>query len=328
MIVVTGGAGFIGSNLVATLEQQGVSAIAVCDRFGSDDKWRNLSRRELRALVTPERLFEFLDSHADQIEVIYHLGAISSTTETDVDLILQNNFTLSVDLWHWCTRHYVRLVYASSAATYGDGSEGFDDDGSLEGLARLQPLNAYGWSKHAFDRYVARAVAEGARTPPQWAGLKFFNVYGPNEYHKGEQASVISRLYPAIRSGQPARLFRSHRPDYQDGGQLRDFIWVEDCVQVMLWLGETRVVSGLFNVGTGKARSFLDLALATFRAADMEPTIEYIDMPESLRNRYQYFTQAQMERLRQVGYQAPFASLEDGIDRYVRTHLAAPNPYR
>ncbi len=328
MIVVTGGAGFIGSNLVASLERQGASGIAVCDRFGCGDKWRNLGGHELSALVTPERLIEFLDAHADQIEVIYHLGAISSTTETDVDLIIHNNFTLSVALWHWCTRHYVRLIYASSAATYGDGSVGFDDDGSLEALARLRPLNAYGWSKHTFDRYVARSVAEGARTPPQWAGLKFFNVYGPNEYHKGEQASVISRLYPVIRSGQPARLFKSHHPDYQDGGQLRDFISVEDCVAVMLWLGETRVVSGLFNVGTGRARSFRDLALATFHAADLEPVIEYIDMPESLRDRYQYFTEARMERLRQAGYQAPFASLEDGISRYVKTYLAAPSPYR
>jgi ADP-L-glycero-D-manno-heptose 6-epimerase len=328
MIVVTGGAGFIGSNLVAGLERQGAGGIAVCDRFGCDDKWRNLGRRELGALVTPERLFEFLDANGHQIEMIYHLGAISSTTETDVDLIIHNNFTLSVALWRWCTQHYVRLIYASSAATYGDGSAGFDDDGSLEGLARLHPLNAYGWSKHAFDRFVARTVAEGARTPPQWAGLKFFNVYGPNEYHKGEQGSVVSRLYPAIRGGQPARLFKSHHPDYEDGGQLRDFIWVDDCVAVMLWLGETRVVNGLFNVGTGQARSFRDLALATFRAAGQEPVIEYIDMPETLRDRYQYFTQARMERLRQAGYHAPVTSLEDGIDQYVRTWLATADPYR
>ncbi len=328
MIVVTGGAGFIGSNLIAGLERQGRSGIAVVDRYGHTDKWRNIGQREVAALVAPERLFEFLDRHGGEVEIIYHLGAVSATTETDVDLIIENNFNLSVALWHWCARHYVRLIYASSAATYGDGLAGFDDDGSIEALARLKPLNAYGWSKHAFDRYVARAVTEGARSPPQWAGLKFFNVYGPNEYHKGDQASVVSKLYPIIRDGLPARLFKSHHPDYQDGGQLRDFIWVDDCVSVMLWLGENRVVSGLFNVGTGQARSFRDLALATFAAAGREPAIDYVDMPEALRDRYQYFTEAQIGRLRQAGYQTAFTSLEDGIGFYVRNHLATRDPYR
>ncbi len=327
MIVVTGGAGFIGSNLVAGLEQQGESSIAICDRFGSDDKWRNVAKRELCAMVPPERLFEFLDSNAGEIEVIYHLGAISATTERDVDLIIENNFNLSVALWQWCTRHYIRFIYASSAATYGEGTEGFDDNGNVEHLASLRPLNPYGWSKHAFDRYIARAIAGGARLPPQWAGLKFFNVYGPNEYHKGDMASVISKLYPQIITGEPARLFKSHRAGYADGGQSRDFIWVGDCVSVMLWLGSTPGVSGLFNVGTGVARSFKDLALATFAAARIAPKLDYFDMPEALRERYQYFTQAQMERLRAAGYTALFTTLEEGVRAYVQDYLSHPDPY-
>lgn len=328
MIVVTGGAGFIGSNLVAGLERRGETCIAVCDRFGSDDKWRNLAKRELAALVPPERLFEFLDANAGQIEMVYHLGAISATTERDVDLIVETNFNLSVALWHWCARHYIRFVYASSAATYGDGGEGFDDDGSLRHLATLRPLNPYGWSKHAFDRFVARATLDGGRAPPQWAGLKFFNVYGPNEYHKGDMASVISKLHPRILAGEPARLFKSHRPDYEDGGQSRDFIWVEDCVSVMLWLADAPGVSGLFNVGSGQARSFKDLALATFTAAGLEPKIEYFDMPEGLRDRYQYFTQARVERLREAGYLTLLTSLEDGVKAYVQGFLGAADPYR
>ena len=327
MIVVTGGAGFIGSNLVAGLEQRGETSIAVCDRFGCDDKWRNLAKRELAALVPPEQLFEFLETNAGQIEMIYHLGAISATTERDVDLIVANNFNLSVALWQWCARHYVRLVYASSAATYGDGALGFDDDDKLEHLASLRPLNPYGWSKHAFDRYVARAVVSGARTPPQWAGLKFFNVYGPNEYHKGDMASVISKLHPQIWAGAPPRLFKSHRPDYEDGGQSRDFIWVGDCVSVMLWLADAPGVSGLFNVGSGQARSFKDLALATFAAAGLSPKLDYFDMPEVLRDRYQYFTQARVERLREAGYLTLFTSLEDGVEAYVRKFLGTADPY-
>ena len=327
MIVVTGGAGFIGSNLVAGLERRGETAIAVCDRFGCDDKWRNLAKRELAALVPPERLFDFLDANAGQIEVIYHLGAISATTERDVDLIVENNFNLSVAIWQWCASHYVRLIYASSAATYGDGAEGFDDDGSLAHLATLRPLNPYGWSKHAFDRFVARAVKKGERAPPQWAGLKFFHVYGPNEYHKGDMASVISKLHPRIVAGEPARLFKSHRPDFEDGGQSRDFIWVGDCVSVMLWLAGASEVSGLFNVGTGVARSFKDLALATFSAAGLAPKLDYFDMPEALRDRYQYFTQARTERLRAAGYTTPFTSLEDGVAAYVREFLGTADPY-
>jgi len=327
MIVVTGGAGFIGSNLVAALEARGIVDVAVVDRFGSGDKWRNLAKRELAALVPPEQVLAFLDAHAAEVDVVFHMGAISATTERDVDLIVANNVVLSMELWRWCAWRGARLIYASSAATYGGGERGFVDDESPDALALLRPLNAYGWSKHLFDRRIARAVARGEPAPPQWAGLKFFNVYGPNEQHKGDMMSVVAKLHPQLAAGHGARLFRSHRPDYDHGGQLRDFIWVGDCVDVMLWLLDNPGVSGLFNVGTGKARSFRDLAEATFAALGRAPAIEYFDMPEELRGKYQYFTQADTGKLRAAGFDLPFTELEDGVRRYVQEFLASDDPY-
>jgi ADP-L-glycero-D-manno-heptose 6-epimerase len=328
MIVVTGGAGFIGSNLVAGLEARGRTDVVVCDRFRDGDKWRNLAKRELADVVAPENLLAWLDQHAAEVETIFHLGAISATTERDVDKIVANNINLTQELWRWCAWRGARLIYASSAATYGDGSHGFDDDATPEGLARLRPLNAYGWSKHLVDRRIARALVAGEPAPPQWAGLKFFNVYGPNESHKGDMASVVSKLYPKIMAGEPARLFASHHPDYEDGGQLRDFVWVGDCVEVMLWLKDNPGVNGLFNVGSGAARSFKDLAVATFRAAGLTPRIDYVPMPEVLRDKYQYFTQARIDRLRAAGYDRPATSLEEGVRRYVQDFLAKDDPYR
>ena len=328
MIIVTGGAGFIGANLVAGLEDHGIKDIVVCDWLGTDDKWRNISKRELRDIIRPEVLLDYLDAFQDEIEAIFHMGAISATTEKDADLIVERNFNLTLDLWEWCAEHDVRLIYASSAATYGDGAQGFDDDASIEGLKTLRPLNAYGWSKHVFDRRVARILEQGNAAPKQWAGLKFFNVYGPNEYHKGEQMSVICKLYPQVMAGASARLFKSHNPDYEDGGQLRDFVYVEDCVSVMLWLYDNPDVSGLFNVGTGKARSFKDLALATFEAAGKEPKINYIDMPVELRGKYQYFTEANMQKLRDAGYDKPFTELEEGVRKYVQDFMQTEDPYR
>ena len=327
MIVITGGAGFIGSNLVAGLERRGGTDLAVCDRLGSGDKWRNIAKRELADIVAPERLFDFLGAHAREVETIFHLGAISSTTETDVDLIVHENFRLSSALWAWCARQGKRLIYASSAATYGDGSAGFDDESSPAALAKLRPLNPYGWSKHAFDRRVARLLVNAAAAPTQHVGLKFFNVYGPNEYHKGAQRSVAHQLYPRALAGEPARLFKSHNPAYPDGGQKRDFIWVGDCVSVMLWLLDHPAVNGLFNLGTGKARSFADLAKALYAAAGKEAHFAFVDTPVEIRDKYQYFTEARMERLRAAGYELPMTSLEDGIGRYVRDHLAAADPY-
>jgi len=329
MIIVTGGAGFIGSNLVAGLEERGAEDIVVCDVLGSEDKWRNLAKREIRDVVHPDRLFDYLHNHADQIKVIFHIGAISSTTERDADLIMDTNFVLSRRLWKWCWKNNVRFIYASSAATYGDGHHGFKDDQSIEGLKHLMPLNPYGWSKHVFDRRIARVVENKSEPiPPQWAGLKFFNVYGPNEYHKGDQMSVICKLHPQVVAGAAARLFKSHHPDYEDGGQLRDFVWVGDCVDVMIWLYDHPEVNGLFNVGTGKARSFKDLAEATFKANGKPAKIHYMDMPESLQEKYQYYTQADISKLRAAGYTKPFTELEDGITKYVKNYLSKTDPYR
>ncbi|MDB6012665.1 MAG: Nucleoside-diphosphate-sugar epimerase [Gammaproteobacteria bacterium] len=327
MILVTGGAGFIGSNITAALVERGVP-VAVCDRFRRGDKWRNLSKLQLQDVVAPEALTQWLESHGEAVEAIVHMGAISSTTETDVDLIMEVNFRLSTQLWRWCAAHGKRLIYASSAATYGAGEHGFDDDGTVAALAKLRPLNAYGWSKHLFDRWVASELASGGVKPPQWVGLKFFNVYGPNEYHKVGMQSVVAQKYPLAVAGEPLTLFRSHRSDVPDGGQKRDFVYVGDCVDVVCWLLEQRSVNGLFNLGTGHARSFDDLARAVFAALQRPADVQYIDMPAAIRPNYQYFTEASMERLRNAGYTHPFTSLADGVREYVGRYLSQPDRYR
>lgn len=327
MIIVTGGAGFIGSNLVKSLEARGDRDIVVCDILGHDDKWKNIAKRELTDIIPPEALAEFLGDNSKDIETIFHMGAISATTERDADLIVQSNIRLSLDLWNWCARFETPLIYASSAATYGNGDRGFGDDDSIDGLAKLRPMNAYGWSKHAFDRRVARIVSENGPRPPHWAGLKFFNVYGPNEYHKGGQISVALKNFREISEDGKAVLFRSHNPDYPDGGQERDFVWVGDCVDVALWLSGTPDVAGIFNVGTGSARTFDDLARAVFKAMGKEPVIEFVDTPEAIRDRYQYFTEADMSRLRAAGFDQAPTDLEEGVGKYVRESLMAPDPY-
>jgi len=328
MYLVTGGAGFIGSNIVAALEARGDAPVCVCDHLGDGDKWRNLAKRELADMIAPEGLAGFLGNNAKNLRAVIHMGAISSTTEPDVDLIFDTNYRLSLELWTWCAANKIPFIYASSAATYGAGEQGFDDDGSPEGLARLAPLNAYGWSKHLFDRRVARLVADKVPAPPQWAGLKFFNVYGPNEYHKGRMQSVAAQVFPVARDGDAARLFKSHNPEYPDGGQLRDFIWVDDCADMALWLLDHADVSGLFNCGTGTARSFADLASAVYRALGREPSIEFVPTPQDIRDKYQYFTEAKMERIRAAGYGKPFTTLEDGIAKYVTGYLNTPDRYR
>jgi len=325
MILVTGGAGFIGSNLAAALEARG-KRVVVCDWLGKDDKWRNIAKRDLADLIAPEQLFDFLAYTGEAVEAVFHLGAISATTETDADLIIETNFRLSCALWVWCRDNGKPLIYASSAATYGDGAEGFKDDESIAGLARLRPLNAYGWSKHLFDRWVARQKDSGETMPPQVAGLKFFNVYGPNEYHKGGMRSVVEQVYPFAARREAFPLFKSYRADYTDGGQMRDFVWVGDCTNVMLWLLDNPSVSGLFNVGSGKARSFADLAKAVYTAVGIEPMIAFRDMPEALRGKYQYFTEASLDKLRQVAFKTPTTGLEDGVRLYVK-YLGAEDRY-
>lgn len=329
MLLVTGGAGFIGSNILASLEERfPEEELAVCDRLRSGCKWQNIAKRDLVEIVHPDDLFPFLEKNARKIKAIFHMGAISATTETDADKILANNFILSKMLWAWCADQKVRFIYASSAATYGDGAQGFEDFDSRDKLASLRPLNAYGWSKHQFDRTVARALEAGHAAPPQWAGLKFFNVYGPNEYHKGGQQSVVAHVFPKAADEDMCKLFKSHHPDYEDGGQLRDFIWVGDVVDVILWLYENQNISGLFNVGTGKARSFKDLAVAVYDALGFEPMIQYVDTPDEIRDKYQYFTQAEMSKLRACGYDKPFTSLEEGVTQYVQEYLVKDDPFR
>lgn len=326
MLLVTGGAGFIGSNVVAALNQAGRSDVVVCDWLGTEGKWRNLAKRQLVDIVPPAELMDWLKGR--KLEAMIHLGAISATTATDGDLVVETNFRLSMRLLDWCTMNAVPFIYASSAATYGDGLEGFDDDASLPALKKLRPMNLYGWSKHLFDLAVAERVARGDRLPPQWAGLKFFNVFGPNEYHKGAMMSVLSRRFDDVRAGRPVQLFKSHREGIEDGDQRRDFIYVDDVVRVMMWLLAMPSVSGLFNVGTGKARSFKDLMLAAYAALGTRPNIEYIDMPEQIRDSYQYFTQSKVDRLHRAGYNGGFATLEDAVKAYVGDYLDRPDRFR
>jgi ADP-L-glycero-D-manno-heptose 6-epimerase len=326
MILVTGGAGFIGSNLHAALYEAGRDVI-VCDRLGSDGKWRNLQHHPPLTVIAPENLLAFLEGNPP-VETVVHLGAISATTAVDGDEVWRENVALSQSLWHWCADNLARFIYASSAATYGDGAQGFEDECSTSALRRLRPLNLYGWSKHAFDLWVARQVESGLRTPPAWAGVKFFNVYGPNEYHKNGMISVVKVKFDELAAGGPARLFRSHQAGVADGAQQRDFVWVGDTVDVMLWLLDRPDVSGLFNVGTGVARSYLDMAHAVAHACGRPAEVEFVDMPDGLRGQYQSFTQARMERLRAAGYDKKFTSLEEGVGRYVRDYLTQPNAYR
>jgi len=326
MLLVTGGAGFIGSNLVASLNEAGRSDIAVNDSLGDDGKWRNLGSRQLADFVPPGDLARWLEGR--KLDAVMHLGAISSTTATDGDALIESNFRLSLRLLDWCTATRTPFIYASSAATYGDGSQGFSDDFTPAALKRLKPMNLYGWSKHLFDLAVVERAARGEKLPPQWAGLKFFNVFGANEYHKGEMMSLVAKRFDDAKAGKPVRLFKSYRPGIGDGEQKRDFIGVDDAVAVVRWLLDTPTVSGIFNAGTGAARSFRDLIAAMFAALGREPAIEYIEMPASIRDSYQYFTQAETANLRRAGYNAAFAPLEDTVRRYVTQYLDRADPYR
>jgi ADP-L-glycero-D-manno-heptose 6-epimerase len=326
MLLVTGGAGFIGSNVVAALNEAGRGDVVVCDLLGADGKWHNLAKRQLVDIVPPAELMDWLGGR--KLDAVIHLGAISATTATDGDLVFEINFRMSMRLLDWCTAAAVPFIYASSAATYGDGEAGFDDDASVAALKKLRPMNLYGWSKHMFDLAVAERVARGEALPPQWAGLKFFNVFGPNEYHKGTMMSVLARRFDDLKAGRAVQLFKSHREGIADGDQRRDFIYVDDVVRVVMWLLATPTVSGLFNVGTGKARSFRDLMLAAYAALGTRPNIEYIDMPEKIRGSYQYFTQSEVDRLCRAGYNGGFTRLEDAVKAYVGDYLDRPDRFR
>jgi ADP-L-glycero-D-manno-heptose 6-epimerase len=324
MLLVTGGAGFIGSNVVAALNDAGRADVAVCDVLGHDGKWRNLAKRQLADIVPPAELPDWLKGR--RLDAIIHLGAISETTATDGDLVIETNFRLSMRLLDWCTANATPFIYASSAATYGAGAQGFRDDQGA--LRTLRPMNLYGWSKHLFDMAVAERAGRGEKLPPQWAGLKFFNVFGPNEYHKGTMMSVLARRFDDIKAGRAVQLFKSHRDGVADGDQRRDFIYVDDVVRVMMWFLATPSVSGIFNVGTGKARSFKDLMLSAYAALGTSPDIRYVDMPEPIRGSYQYFTQGDVDRLQRAGYNGGFTALEDAVEIYVKGFLDRADRFR
>jgi ADP-L-glycero-D-manno-heptose 6-epimerase len=327
LILVTGGAGFIGSNLVAALGRSG-QRVAVCDSLGQGEKWRNLRKHTVEEFVQPHECVPWLRARGQVVEGVVHMGAITATTETDVDALLSTNFRFSTELWQHCAREGLRFVYASSAATYGDGAQGFDDDLRPEYLARLRPLNPYGWSKHLFDQYVSATLARSEAAPPLWAGLKFFNVFGPNEYHKGSMMSVVTKSYEVVASGAAVRLFKSYREGIADGEQRRDFVYVDDCVAVVMWLLSGAGTSGLYNVGSGQARSFVDLVHELATACGRPPLIEFVEMPMEIRPNYQYWTQADLSRLRGVGFAAPMTSLEDGVHAYVSDYLSRGDCYR
>lgn len=326
MILVTGGAGFIGSNLHAALSAAG-HEVLISDWLGVSAKWRNLRHHPPGEVIPPETLEAYLE-HDTKITAVVHLGAISETTATDGDLVWQTNVALSQTLWNWCAARRVRFIYASSAATYGDGAAGFEDDLSLSALRRLKPLNLYGWSKHAFDLWVARQIESDAPAPPAWAGVKFFNVYGPNEYHKGKMISVVKVKHDEVVAGWPVKLFKSDQQGLADGDQSRDFIYIDDVVAALRFLLEAPGIAGLFNLGTGLARSYKSLALAVCAANNIAPRIEYMDMPEALRGQYQSFTQAPMARLRAAGFNHAFCTLEEGVAAYIQNYLTKADPYR
>ena len=328
IIFVTGGAGFIGSNIVAKLAEDPSLDVVVCDRLREAElgKWRNIAKHQIGDFVAPEAMFDWLEKRWRDVELVVHMGAVSSTTEPDADKIIHSNFTLSRDLFRWCADHQRRFIYASSAATYGDSTD-FQDRDDLEWLAGLRPLNTYGWSKALFDLFAARQAARDY-APPQWVGLKFFNVYGPNEEHKHSMKSVASQIWPKVRDGHSVQLFKSYREGIPDGGQTRDFVYVRDVADVIGWLAKNEQVNGIYNLGSGTARTFEDLARAVFAAAGREPEIEYTPMPPAIRDKYQYFTQANMERLQEAGYNQPMTTLEDGVSDYVKRYLSQPDPYR
>ena len=328
IIFVTGGAGFIGSNIVAKLAEDPSLDVVVCDRLREAElgKWRNIAKHPIGDFVAPEAMFDWLEKRWRDVELVVHMGAVSSTTEPDADKIIHSNFTLSRDLFRWCADHQRRFIYASSAATYGDSTD-FRDRDDLEWLAGLRPLNTYGWSKALFDLFAARQAARDY-APPQWVGLKFFNVYGPNEEHKHSMKSVASQIWPKVRDGHSVQLFKSYREGIPDGGQTRDFVYVRDVADVIGWLAKNEQVNGIYNLGSGTARTFEDLARAVFAAAGRAPEIEYTPMPPAIRDKYQYFTQAKMERLQAAGYNQPMTTLEDGVSDYVKRYLSQPDPYR
>lgn len=315
MIVITGAAGFIGSCIAGTLNAKGITNLVLVDDFSKTEKAANLEGKQFAEKVERSEFDAWMTAHGDQVTHVLHIGARTDTTEFDKAIFDELNVNYSKMVWNHCVRLQIPLVYASSAATYGLGELGYDDNEA--DMPKLQPLNPYGWSKQWFDMWAL----EQTETPPHWYGLKFFNVYGPNEYHKGRMASVIFHTFNQVNENGSMRLFRSHNPNYTDGGQMRDFVYVKDVVSVIEFLMEGTAKSGIYNLGSGKARTFLDLAKNTFYALDKEPNISFIDTPEDIRDKYQYFTEANMQKLINQGYSKPFHTLEEGVKDYVQGYL-------
>lgn len=322
-ILLTGAAGFIGSYLLGYLNRKGFEQIVIVDDFSDEDKWFNYDSKKFQEKVERDHLPEWLQANGSRIRYVFHLGARTDTTEFDYSVHERLNLAYSKMIWNFCTARQVPLVYASSAATYGGGEFGYRDDHDI--VAKLKPLNPYGISKNEFDKWALRESQ--VSHPPFWAGLKFFNVYGPNEYHKGRMASVIFHAFNQIKKTGKVKLFRSHKPEFRDGEQLRDFVYVEDVAAVCCWMMENQAAPGLYNVGTGKARTFNDQVSAIFSSIGLAPLIEYIDTPEDIRASYQYFTEADMSKLRQAGYDRPFHSLEEGVKDYVQNFLVKKEYY-
>ena len=321
MIVVTGAAGFIGSVLVGKLNKEGYDKLVVVDDFSKVEKSNNLSGKTFQNAVERDDFFEWFDKNHKEVDFVLHIGARTDTAEFNSDVFDILNVNYSKQIWARCTQHTIPLIYASSAATYGMGEFGYDDNHDI--VEKLKPLNPYGESKNEFDKWVLSQET----SPPFWAGLKFFNVYGPNEFHKGRMASVIFHAYNQLKETGKVKLFRSHNPDFKDGEQLRDFIYVKDLVDVITFLMKTKPESGLYNLGTGQARTFVDLAKSTFAALEIDPVIDFIDTPVDIRDKYQYFTEANMAKLIEAGYTTPFTSLEDGVGDYVKNYLAEEKYY-
>ena len=319
MIIVTGAAGFIGSCLISKLNQEGFNNIIAVDKFDTPAKNKNLKGKKITEQVERGSFFHWLDQNHKQVEFVFHLGARTDTTEVDMELLNELNLNYSKQMWNKCIEYQIPLVYASSAATYGGGEHGYNDDHSV--IENLAPLNPYGISKNEFDKWVLKQEQQ----PLFWAGLKFFNVYGPNEYHKGRMASVIFHAFNQIGNTGQMKLFRSHNPDFKDGGQMRDFVYVKDVVEVCYFLMHHRKDSAIYNLGSGEARTFLDLVNATFKAMDKEPVVSFIDTPADIRDKYQYYTQANMDKLKAIGFTRPFTPLEEGIDDYVKNYLQNDN---
>lgn len=326
MILITGAAGFIGSVIVQYLNQQGVNDLLLCDHFESGDKWKNLKNLKYDSFVQVENLFDHaIWKKQGGLKAIYHMGACSDTTELNMDYLYENNTEFTNHLLSLATQKNIPIVYASSAATYGAGEQGYSDD--HKGISKLRPLNKYGYSKQLSDEWILKQK----KKPRVWFGVKFFNVFGPNEYHKGKMSSVVFQSYNQIKDVGSVKLFKSHRPDYKDGEQLRDFVYVKDVVRAMVELidaGKKKpALSGIYNLGTGEARSFYDLVKATFKSMDKKPEIQFIDMPMELRNQYQYYTQAEMNKLKKALPKFKFMKLEDAVNDYVRNHLVQPDPH-